>query len=229
MLILLYEFMQLIIEESNENRQEKLYQYFLFLCFAGLALAWLGKYVLISDNLFFDHFGEQLAYDRIDELILMSKKWEWLGYVMIPFIYLIKIFFVACCLSAGILISNIKVPFRSLLYITVLSELFFLLVPVVKIFWFGVFFTDYTFQDLQTFSPLSVLSLIGTDSVELFLVYPLSLINLFEFFYWVLLAFGLVSITKAKFMKMFGLVASSYGVGLLLWVLVVVFLTVNAS
>ncbi len=221
--------MHLIRESPNEYRSEKLYHYFLLLCFAGLVLAWGWQHVFITDDLFFDYLGEQLAYDRIVELLTMSKKWEWIGYVLIPIIYLIKIFFVGCCLAVGVLLANLKVPFRSLLYIAVVSELVFLIAPVIKIFWFGVFFTDYTLQDLQNFSPLSVLSLVGADSIEPFLVYPLSLLNLFELLYWILLALGLASLTKESFKKMFGLVTSSYGLGLLLWVLVVVFLTVSAG
>ncbi|GAB3250601.1 hypothetical protein GCM10027347_08480 [Larkinella harenae] len=57
--------------------------------------------------------------------------------------------------------------------------------------------------------------------------YPLQTANLFEFAYWFLLAYGVSDACKEPFSKAFSLVRSSYGVGLLLWVTLVVFVTVT--
>lgn len=213
---------------SDSDRVNRFY-FFLIFCTLAIAIMWAANTVLISDDLYFDYFGEQLAYERVVELIDISKNWSWIGYFLLPIFYFLKFLFVAITLFIGFQLSNSKVPFKDLFLVVMLGELVFFIGSFIKIFWFGVFFTDYTLQDLQYFSPLSLLSLFDRESVEPWLVYPLQLINLFEAAYWLLLAYGLCSITKERYSKMLGLVTSSYGVGLLLWVVFVVFLTVSIS
>ncbi|WP_165840885.1 hypothetical protein [Larkinella punicea] len=45
--------------------------------------------------------------------------------------------------------------------------------------------------------------------------------------YWFLLAYGVTQTLEMSFSKAFSLVLSSYGIGLLLWITVVVFITVT--
>ncbi len=206
----------------------KLYLFFV-ISFTAIGLAWLVNEILITDDLYFEYFGEQLTYERIVNQIEISKEWSWVGYAILPFIYLIKFFLVAACLSIGILLTGHSVPFKNLFQVAIYGELVFFITPVIKIFWFGVFFTDYTLQDLQYFSPVSLLSLVDRDSIEPWLVYPLQLVNVFEIVYWLILAFGLYSLTNERYSKMLGLVASSYGVGLLLWTVFIVFLSVSIA
>ena len=38
---------------------------FSILCLIAIALSWFGNEILLTDDLFFEHFGEQLTYERI--------------------------------------------------------------------------------------------------------------------------------------------------------------------
>lgn len=214
---------QIAFQEVN-----KVYFFALF-CLAAITVAYFGNIILINDDLYFDYFGEQLTYDRIVSQIEISKEWNWVGYAIIPLIYLLKFFIVAICLYTGVLLAGYSLNFNKLFHVAMFSEFVFLIVPVIKLVWFGIFFTDYTLEDLQYFSPLSLLSVVNRDSIESWLAYPLQLINVFELVYWFFLAYGLYSLTNERYSKMLGLVASSYGAGLLLWVVFVVFLSVSIA
>lgn len=214
---------------NSLNHQIKTVYWFVLICILYVAFALAGNYVLISDEMYSDLFGEQLAYDRIAQLIETSNEWVWIGYAVLPLLLLLKFFLVASCLTVGTLLLGTPASFKSLFRIAILAELVFIIPPIIKIFWFGIFHVDYTLQDLQFFSPLSVLSLVDRESVEPWLLYPLQLLNVFEFAYWLVLAYGLYELTGERYSKMLGLVAASYGTGLLLWVVFIVFLTINLT
>lgn len=218
-----------IAELNFSNHQIKTVYWFAIICALYIAFALVGNYVLISDEMYFDLFGEQLAYERIVELVETGKKWRWLGYAILPMFILFKCFLVVCCLSVGVLLANIATSIKDLFRIVIIAEIVFIIQSLVKIIWFGIFFTGYTLQDLQYFSPFSLLNLIDREKVDVWYVYPLQLVNVFELVYWVALTYGMMSVTQSGFLKMFRLVALSYGVGLLLWAVCVVFLTVSIS
>lgn len=219
----------LVTEINSNNHPVRTVNWFALICALHIAFALVGNYVLISDEMYFDLFGEQLAYDRVAQLIETSNEWLWIGYAILPLLLLLKFFLVASCLTIGALLLGTLATFKSLFRIAILSELVLFTPSIIKIFWFGVFHVDYTLQDLQFFSPLSVLSLVDRGSVEPWLLYPLQLLNVFELAYWLVLAYGLYELTGERYSKMLGLVAASYGTGLLLWVVFVVFLTINLT
>ena len=64
------------------------------------------KYLLIDESLYFNSFAEQLSYERIEQLIENERKWAWLGYVLIPVWFLIKITLVASCLWLAVFLPS---------------------------------------------------------------------------------------------------------------------------
>uniref|UniRef100_UPI004047898B hypothetical protein n=1 Tax=Flavobacterium sp. TaxID=239 RepID=UPI004047898B len=95
--------------------------------------------------------------------------------------------------------------------------------------------TTASLNEIQYFYPLSALNIVGYQSVESWFIYPLQVLNLFELAYWLLLSYfvGKLAFTEkdnGKPMDLgFKIVASSYGSVLLLWVVVVMFFTLNYS
>ncbi|AEI48875.1 hypothetical protein [Runella slithyformis] len=210
-----------------------LYRFLLFSSFACL-LAWVTKTSLISDTLYFNTLADQLTYEQIEDFIAQGKQWEWLGYVLIPLVYLIKFSLVALVLSLGLWLVTGRYEFKRLLGVAIEAEVIFLLPIVIKIFWFLFVQTGYTLQDLQFFYPLSALNLFDYQSLEPWLVYPLQVLNVFEVAYWVVLAYGVALRSpevkpSLSLERAFGLVAASYGTGLVVWVAVMMFLTLSYS
>lgn len=186
------------------------------------------KYIFVSDNIYYLSFGDKIATDRITKIIEHSQKWQWLGYVFIPILVLIRVGFTATCLYSGYFIANLKVRFRDVFKVALLADFVFVLAGLVKLVILIFFKEVNTLDDLQ-FQPLSLMELFNRESVDQLFFYPLSLISVFEALYWMALAWLLTEVVEKPFGSALKTVASSYGTGLLLWVLFVMFLTVNLS
>lgn len=204
-------------------------RYFLLLLLLSILLNFLLKYLLINEEIYYNTFIDKLSIDQVEEFIDSQKKWEWLGYVLIPLFLLIKIYIVAAVLDLGCFFFDREIKYSRLFNLVVRAEFIFLLVIILKIVWFYVFQQDYSLEDLQYFYPLSVLSIIGYSEIETWFIYPLQTLNLFEMLYWVVLAYLIGKAVKISTSKSLAVVASSYGVALVIWVVTIMFLTLNMS
>ena len=113
--------------------------------------------------------------------------------------------------------------------LVVMAEFVFLLVVIFKITWFYFFQQEYTLEDLQYFYPFSALNLVGYKGLQPWFIYPLQILNLIEVVYWLVLAYLLSRELQISAKKGISIVASSYGVSLLIWVVGVMFFTLNMS
>lgn len=196
----------------------------------------LSNHILSYERLFIDSLSSYLSDYQIKRYIIFQKKWQWFSYAIIPVILLIKTALISSILYIGTFFySKAKVTFKQLFNAVIKAEFVFLLVGIAKIIWFYFFQTNYTLEDLQYFYPLSALNIVGYQGLDAWFIYPLQVLNLFELAYWLLLAYfiGKLAFTekdKGKPMDLgFKIVASSYGSALLLWVVVVMFFTLNYS
>ena len=214
-------------------------KYYTLISFFFIIMGMITKSILNLDNLLIDSLSSTLSNNQINEYLDFQKKWEWISYVILPLILFIKISLIASAIYIGTYFySKTKVTFKQLFDAVVKAEFVFLGVGVLKIVWFYFFQTNYTLEDLQYFYPLSALNIVGYKGLDTWFIYPLQVLNLFELAYWFLLAYyvgKIASPTKSKeenkYPIDFGLkiVASSYGSALLLWVVVVMFFTLNYS
>jgi len=140
----------------------------------------------------------------------------------------LRVSFTAICIYIGCFLANIKVEFGKLFKVALLADFVFVLAGIVKLVILIFFRNVSTFNDLQ-FQPLSLLELLDSTSIDTFLIYPFTLISVFELLYWLALAWLLSGVIEKPFGRSLRKVASSYGTGLLLWVLFVMFLTVNLT
>lgn len=200
---------------------------FLLICIAALRI--VRNSILISDDVIYDSLSDQLSHERIIELLDRGKKWEWLSYCFLPFLLLIKLLFVAACLSIGALFLRTEAGFQKFLKIATTAEFVFLIPPFISLCWFAFVNTQYTLQDLKFFSPLSMINFFSHSELEPWLVYPIQLLNVFELLYWAVLAWQLQEVLKKSFPESLGFVMKTYGVGLIVWVVVVMFLTVSLT
>jgi len=201
--------------------------YLLLIGFSVL-LTFSINYLFFSEGLFYQSFGEQLAIDRIAKMFEMSRKWQWIEYVFIPLVVLIRVAFTTVCLYVGCFLANSQIRFKELFKVSLLADFVFILAGIAKLA-ILIFFKDVgKLEDLQ-FQPLSFLELFHRNSVDKLFVYPFSLLSVFELLYWLVLAWLLSGLLEKPFDSALKRVASSYGIGLLLWVLFVMFLTVNLT
>lgn len=211
---------------------------FLFLIVSVLSI-FLNELITIFlnlDKLIYNSLIERLTLYQVKDILEVKKKWQWISYAIIPIIILIKTIIISSMIYVGTFFySKNKVTFKQLFDAVIKAEFVFLGVGVLKIVWFYFFQTSYTLEDIQFFYPLSALNIIGYQGLDAWFIYPLQVLNLFELAYWLLLAYfiGKLAFTekdKGKPMDLgFKIVATSYGSALLLWVVVVMFFTLNYS
>lgn len=182
---------------------------------------------IIKDEYYYRTFGEQISLSRIDKLLDFMHKWYWFEYIFKPIFILIKICFVAFCFKTGVILFNLNVSFKQLLRITILAEIIFVIALYVKTFWLLFYSKHLTLEYISYFYPMSFINLVTIKEVPKYLIYPFQVVNLFELAYWIVLAFLIKVYTNFSFDKSLGFVAKTYGAGLLAWVVLVVFVSIN--
>lgn len=193
-----------------------------------LLIAYYNSHFIITKSLYLSSFDSQISYNRINQLFFMRQRWQWVGFTLVPIILFLRICLTSACLSIGCFLSDFKLSFSNLFRTALVAEICLAFGMAVRIIWL-TFVPPNTITDFQYFSPLSLAQLIGPRSIPKYLLYLCQTINLFEIAYWLLLAAGLVAFLEKPFGKMFKLVMSSYGLGLLLWIVFVSYLTVTFS
>lgn len=203
--------------------------YFGFLCLITCALTYISNSLLVTDDLILGFWSEQVSYERATEMLYLNHRWSWVTYAIVPVYYVLKMFFVSVCIYTGTVLADIDISFRKVFQVALFAEAIFLVPVAIKLVWFLWFQTDYTLLDVQSFYPLSLLSFFDQDALDSWLIYPMQAINLFEVIYFLLLAYGLYLITKRSFFKMLGLAFYTYGTGLFIWIVSVMFLVVTLT
>lgn len=203
----------------------------LFFCLYTLTFCGtvLSKEILGFDKLVHDFYVEQLTVEQLNKLNSTNNLWNTITYFIMLLFLIIKVYMISIVLDTGIFFSNIKIEFRKIINIVLKAEFIFLLPIVLKIIWFGCFQHDYTLMDFQDYAPLSLLSVWQHDNIEPWYIYPLRTANLFEIAYCVILALLLTKSSNVSIGKSFAIVLCSYGIGLLIWIAIVMFLVLNIS
>lgn len=200
---------------------------FTLLTIIYLILNYLSQNILNTEDLLVTSLAEQLTNKQIEDILNFKEKWNWINYVLLPLMLLIKTSIIAAILDVGCFFFNKEIKYKKLLNIVIKEEFIFLLVIVFKTAWFYFFQTNYNLEDLQYFYPLSALNIIGYEGLQPWFIYPFQVLNIFELVYWFILAYLIGKELNENTDKGFSIVASSYGVSLLIWVVGVMFFTLN--
>jgi hypothetical protein len=200
----------------------------IFLSLSYLIITWFANNVIITDAFYFTSFEKILSIDKIEELILFNKKTEWLTYILMPFISTIKYSLVSLVVFIGIKLFEVKINLRECFKIVLLAELIPLISSVTKTLYFYIY-PPRSLEFIQNFNPLGITNFLKNDSIPKYLLYPLQQINLFEVGYWLLLAFGIKTLGNIDFKKALKITSLSYGVGLAIWCIFIVFLQLQFS
>jgi hypothetical protein len=208
---------------------------FLVLTLLGVIISFAIHYLYIDDNLYYQTLGKQLVIQRINEMLEISRKWQWIGYAIIPAVILLRAFYTSLFLYTGLFFAELRAGYGKLFRIALLAEFVYVLAGFTKLVILIFFREVSTLDDLQ-FQPLSVMELFDKSQVDPLFIYPLSLLNFFELAYFITLAWLLTGMirqagaeSRTGFGKSLKLVTASYGSGLLLWVILVMFVTLNLS
>lgn len=200
--------------------------FFLFLSISFIALTFVVQYVFVDEDLYYKSYKNTLNFDRIEILFQESKRLQWINYLLLPLIILIRSLYTSLCINIGSFISEFKLSFDRCFNIAIKSEIVFLLGLIIKIFIYAIFGVR-SIQEING-NALSVLSILKIET-EPWLLYALGSINLFEILYWLILAWMINFYTEKTFDTSLVFVAKTYGVGFLLWVTFIMFITLSLT
>lgn len=215
------------IEKKHFHFDKRLF--FAILCLFLFVNSYILNEIIITADVYFQTYAEQVAVERIEELIKFVDKWQVVGYALIPLMLTLKISFTAICLNIGTIFNNYKISFARLFRIALIAEVIFAIATLTRNLWLLGYNDVNTMTDIQQFYPLSLMAFFDVNEIPSWMIYPIHTINLFEVLYWFALAIGLSMVLNENRKKMFTLVLGSYGVGLLVWMVFVVFLSINIS
>ena len=202
----------------------------IFLSILFITINELSNYLLNFNELIYSSLSEKLSSDQIQHFFDIQKKWRWISYVFTPIYVLFKVTIISSVIYIGVFLFRINnLNFNNVWRIVLNAEFIFLLVPVFKIIWFAFFQREYDFQDIQNFYPFSALNIIGYKELDLWLIYPLQALNLFEFVYVIYLSYQIGKINKTNTDKGMTIMMYSYVPAIILWVIVVMFFTIVDS
>jgi hypothetical protein len=204
---------------------------FIGIVLANLLLAWLSKTLLINEIVFYNTFSEQLTYDRSLRLFENMKNIAVISYALTPVILIIKFLLVSMLIYIGVVFSNLqdKVTLGSVFKIVTASELVFVIAGLLKFLWFYLFAGNYNLNDLGFFYPLSLINFFRPSEVSKYWIYPLQTINLFNVCYIISLSYGLNKVYKLEKTDSEKIVLLTYMPGLVLWIVLALFLTIDIS
>jgi len=165
---------------------------FIFICLCYGLMSYAVQEYVITNEVYYNTFGEQLTMARVSEILDFQKKFLPLRLAIIPLVVFLQIFLASICINVGLLLSNMKVAFGKLFSIVMKASLIFVIGKVLQLF--IALATEIKalpdFQKTDIFSLNGLLSNLGMNVNEL-LTYPLSLINIFEIAFVVVTGIGL--------------------------------------
>ena len=166
--------------------------------------------------------------DRIAEVLSAQNKYKFLSYLITPIFLIIKICILSAILFIYFFLSNEKIQYSDCMKIILIGEFVLIIAMIVRICCL-IEMEPTDFDTLQYFTPLSIVQLINLKKLPKYLFYPMQLLNLFEVAYWLMLAYGIRAFTNWKFSKSLKSVAFSYGLTLLIWTVIIIFIQVQFS
>ncbi len=216
-------------KQSSTYSSQSIYtinSWWLFACICLLSLfsTYYMQANILTDEVYYNSLADRLTADKIESIIHTQQRIRILSYLMVPAGLLLRISLACFCIYTGLQFTSYALPFRTVFKIALSAETAFAGYTLLRLFLLSFFYEINTFNELQSFAPLSAFSLLNATTVPTYLQYPLQTLNLFELLYFLLLAAGLRFFLKQPLSKMIWIVLASYGLGLLCWIVCVVFL-----
>lgn len=195
-----------------------------------LSLSLYHELFLLTEGLYFNSLIGNYSVEKIEELLIQKDRFKWLGFLLVPVFYLLKIWIITSVLYLVkiILGKTFQATFSDISLAVIKADMIFLIPALIKITWF-TFYPAQTLEEIQYFMPGSAYQLFAGEEIAPWLIYPLQAFSVWEVAFWIILAFQLKEFFENDFTKSLQNVMLSYGSGFLVWIVFVVFLTINMT
>ncbi|WP_308600086.1 hypothetical protein [uncultured Dysgonomonas sp.] len=147
-----------------------------------------------TEDIYYNFLLSNYPSEIATKVFESTLSYKFLVYILSPVIIILRTLIFAIILDAILTCKNIYqsgdlstgYKFSQFWKIFICAEWSCVAFVAVKFFWFAFFHTDYNYNDLIDYSPLSLYSLVGNSNVDSWLVYPMKMFNLFELAYLVI-------------------------------------------
>ncbi len=199
--------------------------YFIFLCLLAAIFTILWNYY-ITEILAYNVLSEQYTLEQIQKILSSLKTWQFVAYVLIPIIIIIRILYTSFCLYAGSLFQEYKWKFKKIFNISLKADIIFILSQIIN-FYYYLFIKDaHTLNEVNT-NCLSILNWVGQENIPTWFVSAYNSANAFELLYIILLVVLLHKSFNQSLIKTIVFVLLTYGIGTYLYIATMTFLYLN--
>lgn len=202
---------------------------FLLLSLIMGAISYITSHFVISEEMVYESLSNRVSSERIEDIMANQSKYQWLNYVLNPILLLISFLIISAVVAVGVHLKSYKISFKKILTVVTYSSFIFLLPKLIKLVYFLFYAEEFTIDEYRAFSPHSLIFYIDKSLISKWLYYPVYLVNISEFVFWFILAYGIKLISNLSFVKSFMLIIQTYVAALLFWAVVVVFIFVSLS
>lgn len=202
--------------------------YFLIICLLSIGVNEYINYFHYSKDLVYRTYAEAISYDRIEQIFKKKERLEWVVFVLTPIFLIVKVFYFACALTVSSTLIINKLDFRANFNILLKSEITFCAMLLARVISINFFINVNSLDDLN-YTPFSLLNYLNKQNIPKYYHYGLQLINIWEVLYSFLtiqLIRTYYEVSTAKASQIF---LSGYLGSLLLWVIAILFLTIQFS
>lgn len=202
---------------------------FIFIVFCQIFTGLIFNFYIFNDRIYFNSFIDKLDSDQIERMITFNRKYSWVSLVLNPLLYLIKLFLISISIYfIKIIIGKaFNASFGQIFMGVTKADLIFLALALFRVVYFLSNPPD-NLDDIQNFAPGSLFQFVSQVN-EPWLVYPLQAISIWELGFVLFLAFQLKEYFQNDFALSLQNVLLSYGTVFLLWIVFVVFITLNLT
>lgn len=200
---------------------------FAYICILQLILTYFFNLTFFTEEFYFNSLGSHLSYEQIIDTWESQNKLYSLNYIFLPVLLVLKIGIIASALFTIFYLNGFfSVSLQRSFKIALLSESIFLLATFLQI----MFLEDIGgINDIYLSYPLSLINFFQPEYIPQEWIYPISLINVFELLYILCLSFGIKQVSQGElsFQRSFLLTSLAYVGILFFWAVLVMFFTLN--
>ena len=167
--------------------------------FAGvLFTTWIMQNFILTRDVYYNLYSEQLEPQRIDEFVTAVKGFYIWNYFIGPLFLLIRLAFVTLLVQLPLVFKFVDISFAKLYRIVALAFVPLLLLSFIKILWL-LWIPNYEITEhILSLIPFSINNFIDAENYPKHIYAFLGNFNLFEAAWGIILTTGLSRLTKLK-------------------------------
>jgi len=206
-----------------------MYRELFFLVIITVGFRFILRFLIISDDLIVDYYYTQYSYERIKELLEFRSNWYWVSIVVTSIFILVKVHLISVWILTGTVFFGLKVRFKQIFKAVIIAEYVWLVPVIIKIIWFGLIRSDYSLSDIFDLKPISLMIFLNEENVNQWLLFPIRAMNILQLTYIAVLSFVMAKVIDTTVTDSFQFTVPVYGMGFIIWVVFITFLSMNIS